>query len=331
MSDRGWFYGLARGVVFVLGLGGMPAWSAEPADQTMVLLKAAQEAAQHLDYSGVYTYQQGTSMQSSRIVHVVDGMGERERLEALDGEPREHLKQNGIVQCLLPRQKLILIEPHRSDRFPGVLLGAGEQIPRHYRFHREPTLHRVAGRECSMTELQARDDLRYGYRYCIDTQTHLILQAQTLDAHGQVIDQVVFNSLAVGKGTTHEGLKSRWDTRDWRILEPAIEPVDLLARGWRITYPEGFVPLAEISRLIRPEHKAEQLVLSDGLAAISVFIETFDPERDQTVKQGAMSQGAMNIYRRRVAAYWLTAIGEVPAQTVRDVAEAVEYVPLAAH
>lgn len=330
MSGRRVLFGLAQGAVLAMGLGFAPAWSAAP-DEATAFLQQAQEAAQRLDYSGVYTYQQGASMQSSRIIHVVDGMGERERLEVLDGEPREYLKQNGIVQCLLPKQKLILIEPHRSDHFPGVLLGASEQISQHYSFRREQTPHRVAGRDCSMAELQARDGLRYGYRICTDTQTHLVLKAQTLDAYGRVIDQVVFNSLAVGKGTAHDGLNSRWDTRSWRILEPSVQPVDLTARGWRITYPKGFAPIAEVSRLIRPGHQAEQLVLSDGLAAISVFIETFDPERDQNVRQGAMSQGAMSIYRRRVAAYWLTAIGEVPAQTVRDVADAVEYVPLAAH
>jgi sigma-E factor negative regulatory protein RseB len=67
------------------------------------------------------------------------------------------------------------------------------------------------------------------------------------------------------------------------------------------------------------------------LAAISIFVETFDPKRDQNVKQGGMRQGALNIYRLRLASYWLTAVGEVPAQTVRDVARAVQYVPQAAH
>lgn len=322
--------GWLQGAVLILGMSLAPAWSAE-LDEAAVFLQRAQEAAQRLDYSGVYTYQQGASMQSSRIVHIVDGMGERERLEVLDGEPREYLKQNGIVQCLLPKKKLILIEPHRSDHFPGVLLAAPEQISQHYSFRLEPILHRVAGRDCNMAELRARDGLRYGYRICTDAQTHLVLRAQTLDEHGRVVDQLVFNSIVVGKGAAHDGLNSHWDTRSWRILEPAIEPVDLAARGWRMTYPEGFTPIAEVSRSIRPGHQAEQVVLTDGLAAISIFIETFDPERDQKVRQGAMSQGATSIYRRRMAAYWLTAIGEVPAQTVRDVADAVEYVPLAAH
>lgn len=331
MSGRRSFFGLAQGALLAVGLGFAPAWAAGATDEVATFLQQAQEAAQRLDYSGVYTYQQGASMQSSRIVHVVDGMGERERLEILDGEPREYLKQNGIVQCLLPQRKLVLIEPHQSDHFPGVLLGSSAQIGRYYSFTRESALHRVAGRDCSMSELRARDELRYGYRICTDTQTHLALKAQTLDAQGRVVDQVVFNSLAVGPATERGGLTTRWDTRSWHILEPSVQPVDLAARGWRIAYPDGFAPLAEVTRMIRVGHQAEQLVLSDGLAAISVFIETFDPKHDQNVKQGAMSQGAMNVYRRRVAAYWLTAIGEVPAQTVRDVAEAVEYVPLAAH
>ncbi len=39
----------------------------------------------------------------------------------------------------------------------------------------------------------------------------------------------------------------------------------------------------------------------------------------------------MSIYRMRLASFWLTAVGEVPAQTVHDLAHAVQYLPQAAH
>lgn len=323
---------LLAALILVAGLGvAHGAWADESPSEATAFLQQVQDAAHKLDYSGVYTYQQGTLLQSSRIVHVIDGTGERERLEILDGEPREYLRQDGVVQCLLPKQKLVLIQPHRSDHFPAILLGPAQEITAHYELLRQPEKNRVAGRECTVTDLRARDGLRYGYRICTDTKTHLILKAQTVDAGGKVIDQVAFTSVATGKDTDLGALKSPWNTRDWRILKTPVQAVDLAAHGWRIVYPDGFAPLAEISRVMRPGRPADQLVLSDGLAAISIFIETFDQDRDRNVRQGGISHGAMNIYRRRVASYWLTAIGEVPAQTVRGIVDTVEYVPLAAH
>ena len=89
--------------------------------------------------------------------------------------------------------------------------------------------------------------------------------------------------------------------------------------------------VAQVSRPLGPRHEVDQMVLSDGLAAISIFIETFDPDRDQSIRQGSLHQGAMSIYRLRLSSYWLTAVGEVPAQTVQDLAQGVQHVPQAAH
>jgi len=115
-------------LLFVLGFalaGFVPVALAQPQplDQAdaMALLARVQQAARTLDYSGVYAYQQGSYIQSSRIVHVVDGTGERERIEVLDGQPREFLSHNDEVQCLIPEKKAVVKEKRRGDRFPGLI------------------------------------------------------------------------------------------------------------------------------------------------------------------------------------------------------------------
>jgi sigma-E factor negative regulatory protein RseB len=66
------------------------------------------------------------------------------------------------------------------------------------------------------------------------------------------------------------------------------------------------------------------MVLSDGLAAVSVFIEpaTGKPAVSQT---GLVRQGATNVYVRSVGNYWVTVVGEAPAESVKYIADAVEY------
>ena len=325
--------GLSRFLILASCALLQPALAAEapqPADQVVELLQKIQDAARRLDYAGVFTYQQGAAMQSNRVVHVVDGTGERERLEMLDGPAREFIRHNETVQCLIPEKKLILVEKRRGDRFPGVLVGNGKNVSDFYSLKVAKSLNRIAGHECRPVELIPKDRYRYGYNFCIDTKTNLLIKAQTLAGPHEVVDQIAFSSLQIGQGVPADQLAPSWNTQDWKTLEDPIQPIDLAKLGWRISLPPGFLSLTQVSRAMSAGKPVKQLVISDGLAAISVFIEPYDSTRDQAMPHGAARRGAMNIYGTRIGDHWLTAIGEVPADTLRELAQRTEYVPLAA-
>lgn len=305
--------------------------AADTPPKSLELLQKVHAAARSLDYSGVYTYQRGSVMVSSRVVHVVDGTGERERIEMLDGPPREFLRHNETTQCLVPQKKLVIIERRRTDRFPALLLGDGAKIPEHYELSIEPSTRRIAGRECSVIQLLPRDEQRYGYRLCADTKTNLLLKAQTISLEQGVVDQISFTSLQMGDKVAPSQLASGWNYEDWKVVETAMSPVDLAGKGWRIPFPPGFDPVTQVSRPMKPGRQVDQLVITDGLAAISIFIEPQDEVRDDAQTGAAATKGAMNIYRARIGEYWLTTLGEVPVGTLRDIAESTEYVPLAGH
>jgi len=63
------------------------------------------------------------------------------------------------------------------------------------------------------------------------------------------------------------------------------------------------------------------MVLSDGLAAVSVFIEKLD--KSDQILSGANSMGAVNAFVREVSGHQVTVVGEVPAVTVKAIANAV--------
>jgi sigma-E factor negative regulatory protein RseB len=63
-------------------------------------------------------------------------------------------------------------------------------------------------------------------------------------------------------------------------------------------------------------------VYSDGLAAVSVFIEPLEGRSSPT---GLASMGAIHIYTREVADHRVTVVGEAPAVSVQRIADAVEY------
>jgi sigma-E factor negative regulatory protein RseB len=68
---------------------------------------------------------------------------------------------------------------------------------------------------------------------------------------------------------------------------------------------------------------AHHIVLSDGLASMSVYIEKLDPAKKKFV--GASYMGAVNVYGAVVDDHQITVVGEVPAATVKMVAESIQY------
>jgi sigma-E factor negative regulatory protein RseB len=79
----------------------------------------------------------------------------------------------------------------------------------------------------------------------------------------------------------------------------------------------------ELKRRMGESRPVGQLVYSDGLAAVSVFIEPLGAGR--ATVPGLASLGAIHIYTREVANHRITVVGEAPAASVERIANAVEY------
>jgi len=314
------------------GVSTTAASEATTSSTLLAQLQKMQSAAQHLNYSGSFVYQQAAQMRSSRVTHVVAGKSELEKLELLDGKPREFVRDNEDVASYDPDQRIVRREKRVTrDTFPAIVDARPEDLARFYRLQSDGD-ERVAGRNCQVIVLVPRDKLRYGYRFCADQATGLLLRGQTLDGRGEVIEQIAFTQIDIGGIDRARVSPTYKDTRGWRIEKAAMVPADLSA--WQITPPPGFRKIQQVRRVIsdsgeagaapaqnRPaEREVLQIVFSDGLAAISVFIEPGSQGREE----GTIQQGAMNILGRRQGDYWLTVVGEVPAAAIRQVANSIE-------
>ncbi len=306
-----------------------PAWLGESTEYDSKLLMQIQQAAHKLNYVGVFAYQQGSDIESSRIVHACDGTNEQERIELLNGTPREYLRLNKSVQCLIPEEKKIVRERERGDRFPGLLLSNSESIDANYQVRVLPQPLRVAGRQCQLIDVLPRDANRYGYRLCVDTESQLLLKAQTVTREGVVVEQVAFTQVTIGQEIPEKMLKPSWSTEGWSVVESRQRNVDLGALGWRFTAPSGFTPSSQSEQVFDGDKLVHQLVLSDGLATISIFIEPYLKERSEYKPVGAAQIGSVNIYGIKVANFWLTVLGEVPASALEQLAQSIQYVPAA--
>jgi len=282
-------------------------------------LQIVQQAARRLDYAGTMVYQQGAEVRMSRIVHVFDGRVSHERLQPMDGQPREFIRHADEVKCLIPESRRVVVERKgRAESFPAFGATAAAELLQHYSV-KLVARERVGGLDCQVVEIQPRQGDRYGYRLWVDRASGLLLRSQTLNERGEVLEQMAFAEIRIG-GIDREQLKPSWSTEGWKVDETAHRPVDLREQGWRLLPPSGFKPIYAVRRPM-PAGQSLQAVYSDGLASLSVFIE---PASASAAGEAVSQRGPINAYSRRFGDSVVTVVGEIPADTARTVAQAVE-------
>ena len=115
------------------------------------------------------------------------------------------------------------------------------------------------------------------------------------------------------------------DGGHWKIEEAAAVAMDLSREGWQIP-PEvvGYHKLAEVRRAFGGARSAAQVVYTDGMGAVSVFIESSSNFRD-AAQPGVATSGATRLYMRELGGFRVTAVGDAPPASVRRIAESVVY------
>jgi sigma-E factor negative regulatory protein RseB len=288
--------------VAALQLASCSALQARESDAVQLLNKAMQ-ATSRLNYSGTFVYRHGSVSETSRITHFVDAGKEYEHLEVLDGSPREVVREGEEVTCYLPESRTVFIEK-RSERgtFPAILPASLSSIGEHYTITNGPSA-RVAGHETQAIILEPRDEYRYGHRFWVDKASGLLLKAALSDGHNELLET----------------------SEDWHVHHVAARDSGKVEEGnWAFKNAlPGFRRTAGMRRQVRlnsPE--SLHFVFSDGLSAISVFIE---PNAGSKPDKQVVNMGSINAYRRIVGAYQVLVMGDVPAIAVQRLADGVEY------
>jgi sigma-E factor negative regulatory protein RseB len=310
-------HGILLAALCALGPAAVHAQSAE----ALTWLRKIHDATQKLSYTGTFVYQNGSRSETSRITRYVDASGDIEKLEVLDGVPREIVRTKDTVRCYLPGKSLVKVDRRTERDFPALLPERITALARHYEIELGK-VRRIAGYDCQAIVLRPKDNLRYGYRLYADTGSGMLLKAVTVDPAGDQVEQFSFTQLTIG-GVTRDMVKVRHASAKWRVEDAEAAPARLAGWGLSAELP-GFQKVIELRRRLGESRSAGQLVYSDGLAAVSVFIESLEGRSDP-VRTGLASMGAIHIYTREVANHMVTVVGEAPAASVQRIANAVEY------
>jgi len=301
----------------------------QAADQaTLDVLLRMQTASQNINYHGTLVFLQNGQVQSMRVVHKADKTGRFERLINLNGVAREVVRKDDLVICYMPDSKEVMVSRQKFKGNVNVLTQlAGNdfrELQKNYEFTLE-SMERIAGREAQRVLIHPKDNLRYGYRLWIDAEKSILLKSDLLNEQGESLEQAMFADIAIVDRIPESLLQptSTGDGFTWYERESDSSKPMILDSDWKIEpLPKGFTVSSRFRhQMLGSSVPSEHWVLSDGLANISIYFEELTD--DQDAFEGISPMGVVNAFGTINAGHQITIIGEVPANTVEQLAHSV--------
>ncbi len=295
-------------------------------DDAWMMLEKASQAAHALSYKGIFVYQTGASSKSVQVTHMNYGQGEYSRMVVLDGSPREALSQGNDMVIFNPRNEKVVIEKKRGQSmFPALLPDNMELIKTVYQAQLGGE-ERVGGRDGYVVNLSPKDQYRYGYKLWTDKEYGLLLKSMMISDKNVALDQIAFSQILLMDGQSMDWFRPTLDkTKAYVMEKDAPSKLDASEIDWDVTkLPNGYRKVDQVKRMVaNKQTPVTQLIFSDGLSSVSVFIE--DIPKGVRPKVGHTMMGATHFYAIVNDAHQVIAVGEVPEVTVTFFANAVSF------
>ena len=276
-------------------------------------------AVQSTSYEGTVVRIQNGKAEALKVIHTVTDGVIREKVVAQEGNGLEIIRNGNEVHCILPDRQSVLVEEWDDQSTLFSTLPTSE-----VRFGSEYDVlimgeERVAGRQAIMVAIKPHDAYRYGHRIWLDMETAFPLQTQLISEDGDPIEQVKFADISLNKDIHASALAPSYSTENFRWLtQPSRHVSHELDTTWTSSdIPQGFRAVATHGETMADsEAVVTHIVYSDGLANVSVFIAP----RGSAISEGPSRVGGSNSYSAIAGEHRITAVGEVPAITVEQIA-----------
>ncbi len=283
-------------------------------------------AIRSMDYAGTYIHISQGQIETMQIVHAVDETGERGRLLSLNGEAREILRDGERVTCILPADRSVVVGQLKSDfGLPALVPDNISQLGEIYDMQLIGK-DRIAGYPSVILSIQPKDKMRYGYRIWLEEDHGMLLRSDILNAEGQVMEQMMFTEISFEPPVLAAMLQPTVPHQGFVTVESSEHGGSIVSgkSTWILRgMPKGFKVTSQAhKRMPMNQFDVEHIVLSDGLATISVYIEK---SSGGNALKGPSSIGGVNAYGRSVYNHQITVMGEVPEETVKQIAHSIAY------
>lgn len=313
-------------------------WAGDSSLEALNLLKKMYAAPKKLNYQGTFVYSHDGKIESMKIFHSVGKEGERERVYHLNGSSREVVREKNQTTCIITDNKSVMVNKDQGSQNILLLLSKNiESLKDNYHFVMGKD-DRIAGRLSKTVLVKPKDNYRYGRKLWIDTDTSLLLSSALLNENDYTIERIMFINIKVVDKIPTFLLKPTMSGKEftWHRELSNANATDIGVTNWVVTrMPNGFRSAKHHMRHVSTEtdsakhshshsDSVEHIVLSDGLASVSVYVERLAGQNAKFI--GTSFMGAVNVYGTVVSDYQVTVVGEVPQSTVKLIASSVQYV-----
>jgi sigma-E factor negative regulatory protein RseB len=168
--------------------------------------------------------------------------------------------------------------------------------------------------------------MRYGYKFWVDKEFGLLLKAVTLAEHGDALEQIGFSQLTLMDGQNMDWFKPKFDpSKSYVMDQDGPSKANSADMDWDLTQlPAGYRKVDQVKQLVQGKGlPVTQMIFSDGLASISIFIEPL--AKGVRPKVGHTIVGATNFYALVHEGHQVMVIGEVPEAAVTQFGNAVSF------
>ena len=276
-------------------------------------------------YQGTVIRRKRGGSEALKVVHkIVDGVV-NERVTSQEGNGLEIIRIGNDVHCILPDKQTVLVEGfnNQSTLFSPLPRKEAARMPQYdLSLMREG---RIAGRRAVLIAVRPHDEFRYAHRIWLDSESGFPLQTEVLNFDGELIEEVKFADISFSDDISASAFDPSvsLDGFTW-YKDPSvnIDTVDIEPDWHSTDLPPGFRAISAQHEKMADDNGegTTHIVYSDGVANVSVFIET--PKGDE--KSGWAILGASNSYSVAIDGFQVTAVGEVPGITVQKIASSMQ-------
>lgn len=306
-------------VLSLFGSGMLNAADYLPAAEAGRVLERIARAPLQVAFQGVYVFQQGEQRENIHICRVIEDGVIHERREALDGSPREMVRNGDSISLFITKGGApASFDPRSNDRlFPRLLADNLPDVLANYHL-RKGARARVAGVDAEVYELEPKDRWRYPHRFWVHPDSGLLLKAVTLGAKRETLELYAFSQLTLGAQVDRSLLKPVNPVKPVAI-DSGSTPVSGAVRWEAKDIPAGFRLIRQSQRTLPGgNRRVLQYLYGDGVVTVSVFLESVQPG----APVGVVRQGVLSGFGRIDGAYHIMAIGKVPPETSEQFAKA---------
>ncbi len=312
-------------LIFAVWFGGVfsassSAQQRSPADW----LDLMSSAVATTNYQGTVIRRKRGGSEALKVVHkIIDGVV-NERVTSQEGNGLEIIRIGNDVHCILPDKQTVLVEGwnNQSTLFSPLPRTEAARTPQYdLSVMREG---RIAGRRAVLIAVRPHDEFRYAHRIWLDRESGFPLQTEVLNFDGELVEEVKFADISFSDDITADAFDPTvsldgftWYKEPTRAAGTRVVDTDWQAQD----LPPGFDVVSAQTETLADDAGTgtTHIVYSDGVANVSVFIET--PKGDE--KSGWSILGASNSYSVAIDGYQVTAVGEVPGVTVQKIASSM--------